>query len=155
MINRKKESKLPFPSQHPYTSHISQFSLFPDSCCNANAKQQQLHASSEYDLVESGIKDDTTATTNKVHAFTQTDHSCFTRAIALPMRDSAAPACLVKSKAFSGGARIEVMSCDSINDEKQAHSHCSNNLSPGIYRWDISRALPKRFQVCAISIAII
>ena len=32
--HRQKESHLPFPSEHPYTSHISRFSVFPDTKTN-------------------------------------------------------------------------------------------------------------------------
>ena len=37
---RNKESPLPFPSQHPCTSHISQFAVFPDT---RNAVNTPLH----------------------------------------------------------------------------------------------------------------
>lgn len=43
--NRDKEVHLPFPQEHPFTSHISRFAIFPDtngqtSTINSSDKQQ-------------------------------------------------------------------------------------------------------------------
>ncbi len=40
--HRQKEIHLPFPQEHPYTSHISRFTIFPDTASNnmVNAQTQ-------------------------------------------------------------------------------------------------------------------
>ena len=45
LTHRQKESHLPFPAEHPYTSHISRFAVFPDTKSNLLCIQQAAEQS--------------------------------------------------------------------------------------------------------------
>ena len=45
LTHRQKESHLPFPAEHPYTSHISRFAVFPDTKSNLPCIQQAVQQS--------------------------------------------------------------------------------------------------------------
>ena len=101
------ESNLPFPSEHPFTSHISQFALFPKTT-NDNTTE------SMHNLKEAGVQ------TDNIQPNMLNSH-------------------LICAKAFSNGIRIETVARQPFVT--------SNLQTPGIYRWDISRAHSKRQQV--------
>ncbi len=87
----------------------------------------------------------------RVDAAVQTDYSCFNQTLPdvyPPHKRERAAANIVKSKAFSSGARIELLTeAGHDDDELNQQDQYALRLCPGIYRWDILRALPRKLQV--------
>ena len=120
--------------------------MFPDSKISNNISQQSCLESQDISATAGNDSNDDHST--RVDAAVQTDYSCFDQSlpnISLPLQRDRASVNIVKSKAFSSGARIELLTAAGHTNDPKQHDQCA--LRPGIYRWDISRALPRKLQV--------
>ena len=153
---RNKESPLPFPSQHPCTSHISQFAVFPDTRNAVNTPLSSTIAPDSSDMTKE--MNETNQENNcckniqvsfKKDVSVQTNYSCFTshdsgQPIQSSLRPNTTTPHIVKKKAFSSGVRIEKQVPLTTTGDM---SHISAMLRPGVYRWDVSRSLAPEHQV--------
>ena len=140
---------MPFPSQHPYTSHISQFAVFPESKAHRHRATASFDACAfTEDKTVSGEQHETKQAPTTVDAFVQTDLSIFDPNeynTCSTIKNSGPLASLVKSKAFSGGARIEDL--NESHKSRQEHMQPVFSLCPGVYRWDVSRSFSRSLKV--------
>ena len=118
--------------------------MFPDPSITEQQHNNSKGFHNDDGNGDNACHDDQDANDNKkVHASVQTDCSYFEQdpySIPLYLAKEKAPANVIKSKAFSSGMRIECISSDHLKN-------CGSNSRPGIYRWDVSRSLPKKLQV--------
>lgn len=101
MFYRNSESHLPYPKNHPFSSHISQFAVFPNTqsdCREVDFSSQKI-VHHENDLLVFTLE-----------ASTQTDHITHNQnnfGFKAPYKT------VIQQKAFSGGMRLEDMSFSS------------------------------------------
>lgn len=119
--------------------------MFPDPSITEQQQNSKRFHNDDGNGDNATCHDDQDANDHKkVHAFAQTDCSCFEQdpcSIPLYLAKEKTPANVIKSKAFSSGIRIECISSDHLKNCE------SNYLRPGIYRWDVSRSHSKKLQV--------
>lgn len=147
---RSKESGLPFPSQHPYTSHISQFSVFPDTRKDFNTPlYHQVDTSESYEPT-SKEEDESIQEEKFKETAIQTDLSCLKfEHSSTPAMQSKASSYIIRGKAFSNGVRIEkeIATSDQIESKSITSNVTTFTLRPGVYRWDVSRSQSLGHQV--------
>ena len=147
---------MPFPSQHPYTSHISQFSVFPDTRKDFNTPlYHQVDISESYEPT-SEEEDGSIQEEKFKETAIQTDLSCLKFEHSLqPATQPKAPSYIIREKAFSNGVRIEkeIAPSDQTKSKPIPTNVTSFALRPGVYRWDISRRQSLGHQVSNIVIA--
>lgn len=151
---------MPFPSQHPYTSHISQFALFPST----QRRPNEIHLRQPTPLVigrqTTTEKEEENQSNDIIVSYkdmsTQTEEESEGEEgeemlFQLQKPNEGPKSFFVPEKAFSKGLRLEkpVTMVTGTDVPCSEESFLASSLRPGIYRWDVSRAKPVVYQVCA------
>ena len=147
---RRKESHLPYPLQHPFSSHISRFAVFPDTRSESRAVDlANIHTHEEATVKQAfnGV-DDGTAVPQTRESSAQTElvsvshHSQYRSG---HVRPHTAPCQTVVAEKALRGMRIEEVLVRPHPHSAELHPQAAMLSKPGVY-WHLPKAA--KHQVC-------
>ena len=141
---------MPFPAEHPFTSHISQFSVFPETCKTNTGLNLREPTPLVIGTKECSTQSQENESVNKAEAKevgTQTDRDEGEDKDSHTKQNPY----YISDKSYCHAARKEIYNVDLQALSDKDDSYLLASLRPGIYRWDVSRSRSLGHQVIIIA----